>query len=196
MANDYRGGDCRSKQRGLSILDDRPISNDMVHRPIHRSGSIRAGPGRVGGGYRRVSRSHWGYLLSLVGQTTRRQLFHPCALCPRPPLEAEEGIEKEGTGSRIISLPEVSDQEIREEDKAVVPNRLPSTPIQVHTSTPYLPLSNTRSHIISPPKVADQEIPEGDVDMDILPTHLRRFKSMHPPLIQHSPECSNFNLSG
>ena len=43
MANDYQGGDRGSKQRGLSIQDDRPFSNYVVCRAMHRSGGIRPG---------------------------------------------------------------------------------------------------------------------------------------------------------
>jgi len=65
------------RSMGLSVQNDRPLSSDVVCGAMHCSGGIRPNRDRVGSGYCRVCQSHWGYLLSLVGQAPRRPLFHP-----------------------------------------------------------------------------------------------------------------------
>jgi len=106
-----------------------------------------------------------------------------------------EGVEKEDSGSRIISPPEISDQEIREGDEKVivVPNRLPSTPIQVHTSTPAL--TNTRSYIIYPLEASDQEIPEGDVEVDVLPNPITPVQVNTDSALTRMQQFQAFKLS-
>ena len=72
---------------------------------------------------------------------------------------------KEGIGSKIISLPEVLDQEIRGDEKIIDLNSLPSTP---DTSTPHP--TNTGSHIIPLPEVSDESMPgDADIHPNLLP---------------------------
>jgi len=85
----------------------------------------------------------------------------PVHLLPGRLRKNEEFMEKEDTGSQNIPLPELSDQEIREGDEkaVVISNSLPSTPIQIDTSTPDPALTSTGSHLISLPEVSNPSTP-------------------------------------
>ena len=91
------------------------------------------------------------------------------------PVQLIEGhVGKEDTGSQIIPPPEVAAQEKEEDEEiTVLPNPLPSSPIQVNKSTPDPTLANTGSHIIPSQEVSDQGMRQGDekvvVDADPLP---------------------------
>jgi len=105
MANDYEGGDRGSKQRGLFIQDYCPLSNNMVYRAMHCSGGIRPYSDRVGCGYRRICQSHWGHLLSLVGQAPRCPLFHPGAPSRWSSRENRRGYWERSNWPTSYSLP-------------------------------------------------------------------------------------------
>jgi len=165
---------------------------------MHRSGGIRASPDRVGASH--PSLIGVIYYLSRWDKPLDVHCSIPEHLLPGRLWKDEEGVEKEDSGSRIISPPEISDQEIREGDEkvVVVPNQLPSTPIQVHTSTPDPPLTNTRSYIIYPLEVSDQEIPEGDVEVDVLPnpiTPVQVNTSSPDPALTRMQQFQAFRLS-
>jgi len=80
------------------------------------------------------------------------------------PVQLLEGhVGKEDTGSQIIPLPEVAAQEKEgNEEIAILPNTLLSTPIQVEKSTPDPALTSTGSHVSPSQEVSDQGMPQGD----------------------------------
>ena len=80
------------------------------------------------------------------------------------PVQLLEGhVGQEDTGSQIIPPPEVSAQEKEEDEEiTVLPNPLPSSPIQVDKSTPDPALTNTGSHVVHFQEASDQGMPEGD----------------------------------
>jgi hypothetical protein len=92
------------------------------------------------------------------------------------PVQLLEGhVGKEDSGSQIISPLEVSAQEKEGDEKIdVLPNPLPSTPIQVDKSIPDPALTSTGSHVVPPQEVPDQGMPKGDenvvVNSDPLPS--------------------------
>jgi len=80
------------------------------------------------------------------------------------PVQLLEGhVGQEDTVSQIIPPPEVSAQEKEEDEEiTVLPNPLPSSPIQVDKSTPDPALTNTGSHVVHFQEASDQGMPEGD----------------------------------
>jgi hypothetical protein len=116
------------------------------------------------------------------------------------PVQLLEGhVGKEVTGSQIIPPPEVAAQETEgDEEISVLPNPLLSTPIQVDKSTPDPALTSTGSDAVVPSQeVSDQECLKETRRPSSTPTHSHqpRFKSIHPLLIQSSPEWSDSKLS-
>jgi hypothetical protein len=76
--------------------------------------------------------------------------------------EIQDKVGKEDA-SHIIPPVEISEQEISEVDEnVVVPNPLPSTPVEVTTSTPDPALTSTGSQITPFQEVSDQGMPQGD----------------------------------
>jgi hypothetical protein len=115
---------------------------------------------------------------------------------PVPLLEGHVG--HEDTGSQIIPPPEVITQEEEEDEEiTVLPNPLPSSPIQDDKPTPDPTLSNTGSHIVPSQEVSDQGIPQGDEKVvDNADSLLSTWIQVdHPLLIQSSPEWSDSKLS-
>jgi len=92
------------------------------------------------------------------------------------PVQLLEGcVGKKDTGSQIIPPPEVASQEKEgDEEIAVLPNTLLSTPIQVDKSTPDPALTSTGSHVSPSQEVSDKGMPHGDervvVNADSLPS--------------------------
>jgi hypothetical protein len=80
------------------------------------------------------------------------------------PVQLLEGhVGKEDTRSQIIPPPEVITQEEEEDEEiTVLPNPLPSSPVQDDKPTPDPTLSNTGSHIVPSQEVSDQRIPQGE----------------------------------
>jgi len=79
------------------------------------------------------------------------------------------------TGSPIISLSNISDQELTTEgakNTVLHPSPSPSTPVHVNTSPPEPPLTNTGSHFISLPEPSHQGTLWGDDMMVVHPNPL------------------------
>jgi hypothetical protein len=79
---------------------------------------------------------------------------------------------KEDMRKQDIPPPEIPDQEILEGDEkgvVILPNLLPSAPVQVITSTPDPALTSTGSHVVPPQEVSDQGIRPGDEKMVVNP---------------------------